>query len=179
MGPHSRNRPKNDRFRDAARKEAPPSWYAHDVKDTLPAGPLQRMRQAVEGLKKQNRAHNLDAIAAGCLSLVGAVLVFLSFQATSATMSVVAGEQWDVRSPAQASAYEPFVALCVGDKNVIQKFQDRGDPLVGGACPDGARHPIAEVTKESGNLVRWGWLMTVVGAIWQMFIASRSRLALK
>lgn len=52
-----------------------------------PQAPKPPKGALIERLREQNRAHNLDAIAAGCLVLIGAFLIFLSFQAASAEMA--------------------------------------------------------------------------------------------
>jgi hypothetical protein len=50
---------------------------------------------------------------------------------------------------------------------------------MGGGCPDGQRHPIAEVTRESRKLFVLGWVLVLVGTVWQMWLASRPRLLLR
>ncbi|HUA08721.1 MAG TPA: hypothetical protein VMA98_05550 [Candidatus Acidoferrales bacterium] len=110
--------------------------------------------------------------------MLGAFLVFVSFQATGAPMAVVTGSQWEEKAPPHVSSYEPFVALCIGEVNVIAHFDEPGAPLAGGSCPTGERHPIAQVTRDSWMLVRIGWLLMVGASLWQMWLSCRPRLLL-
>ncbi len=123
-----------------------------------------------------NQQYNLNAIVAAVLSLLGALLLGLSFEATSANLTVVTGQRLESESQLFLT---PFVALCIGGTNVLMKYDAPGDPLAGGACPAGEKHPVAEVTRESRTLFILGWLMVIVGAIWQMFLSSRPRLLLR
>lgn len=140
-----------------------------------PAPPKAGLRARLAEL---NRAHNLDAIAAGCLVLIGAFLIFLSFEVASTAMTVVTGKGNAAVRVGREPRSEEFVALCVGDRLVtpssIKPFTTGSN--VGESCPPGERHPLAEVTRESWSLVRYGWLLMVAGSVWQMWLASGSRL---
>ena len=104
------------------------------------------------------------------LSAIGAVLLGLSFIATSSDMSVTTGDTFDV----PRGAYEPYVALCVGQTLVTKTVLDGGNGLaVTGPCPNGEQHPIAEVTRESSRFFLFGWLAVIVSTIWQIYLVTR------
>jgi hypothetical protein len=106
--------------------------------------------------------NNLDAITAGFLSLLGVFFLSLSFQATSASISVVTGSR--------------FVALCVGERRVVQTSRSGSAIGRGQACPAGDRHALAEVTRESKRFFTIGWVCVVIGSLWEMWLARRPRM---
>jgi hypothetical protein len=119
--------------------------------------------------KRRERGRALAAIVAVVLSVVGAVLLGFSFLATGSDMAVVTGDAWQTST----NSYEPYVALCVDQKLVLQTFrQNSGGMNIAGTCPSGERHPIAEVTHESSTLFLFGWLAVIVSALMQIRLAT-------
>ena len=126
--------------------------------------------------KSVEKLRELGAVGATVLSVVGAALLGFSFLATGSQMAVVSGDIWS----AESRTYEPYVALCTDEKLVVLKYRDQGGGTnLGGKCPDGARHPIAEVTHESSTLFLWGWLAVIGSAFWQVRLATLPALPAK
>jgi hypothetical protein len=87
-------------------------------------------------------------------------------------MTVVTGYQFENASG--TNSYEPFAALCVDQKLVVQVYKDAGgNERVAGPCPDGERHPVAEVTWESKTFFLLGWLCVIANTVWQVALASK------
>ena len=138
-----------------------------------PAPPKPGLKARIAAL---NRRYNLLTITALAFGVIGAFLVAASFQATQSEMAVVTGEGFE--QEARGPVYRSFAALCIGNVNVIEHFEDPGGALASGSCPDGERHPIAVVTKESKRFFWIGWFLIMAASLYQMWDASGSRLLL-
>lgn len=102
------------------------------------------------------------------LSLIGAILLGLSFQATASDMQVVTGYAWEAHGT--QGSYEPYVALCTGNNLVIRAFKGPNSNMdVSGACPKGdIERPVAAVTRESRRFFFWGWMAVIVSFLLQV-----------
>ena len=141
--------------------------------------PAQPKRGFLERMREWNQRCNLDAQATTLVSLIGAALLGFSFQATSSNISIVTT---GVNAATGTVGYtQDFAALCAGGTLVVQVPQKPGPPgpVFGGGCPAGQMYPVAAVTRESRAFFLWGWVLMIVGAIFQMKVVSRSRLALR
>jgi hypothetical protein len=114
------------------------------------------------------------------LSCLAAVLLYLSFTATSSDVTAVSGDQWR----AENRAYEGFVALCIGDNTAIRQWDSGGTSLesntdVGASsCPTGSgvvARKVAVVTHESNLLAICGLTLLVLTTVFQVVLIARAR----
>jgi hypothetical protein len=99
---------------------------------------------------------------AAMLNLLGAFLVFLSFQATSTDLLLVMGK-------------DKSTAFCVGQNAILAEGPD-GSTILGTKCPEGSdAKPAAVVNTDSPGLAKFGWIILAVGFFLQMFSIEKPR----
>jgi hypothetical protein len=123
------------------------------------------MRQTIATIIRPGRATVMAiSLTAVILGGLGAFALGFSFLATGSGMTVVTG--------GASHADVAFVALCVGDQLVFQKFTV-GNEINGGTCPFGQQNKVAEVTRESGASFLGGWLAVIVSTLLQVYLITR------
>lgn len=107
------------------------------------------------------------------MNLLGAILLALSFVATGSDLIAVTGY---APSGSPPYSYEPYTALCAGDKLIFQQFKNlNGNTNLAGTRPKGdTERPMAVVTRESQRFFLLGSGLVVLSTIWQASIGLRS-----
>lgn len=107
--------------------------------------------------------YQMARLSAG-LNFLGALLVFLSFQATSTNFLLVTGPQ-------------NTSALCIGDRAMFLMTND-GGVGIGTTCPKGEdTKPTAVVNSDAPWLGYLGWGILASGFIMQFFSVEKSSLS--
>jgi hypothetical protein len=83
--------------------------------------------------------------------------VFLSFQATSTNLLVIANK-------------DKSFAFCIGDRAVFGLVPGGMGTYIGAKCPEGTdAKPAAVVNTDSPGLAKFGWILIGFGFFLQMF----------
>lgn len=102
-------------------------------------------------------------VAAIC-NFLGAVLVFVSFQATSTDLLMIANK-------------DQSFAFCIGDRAIFGLTPGGRGTYIGAACPQGAdAKPAAVVSTDYPNLTKFGWVLVGVGFFLQLFSLEKPKL---
>jgi len=103
--------------------------------------------------------------AALCLNLVGTIVLFYSFQATSSDFKLITTAQHSAFSP-DAKRY----ALCVNDFALIESNGNSDVTMGHKGCPDWVNaKPAAVVSIEHPVFVELGFLILIAGFVLQYF----------
>lgn len=104
------------------------------------------------------------ALLSGFLNLLGSFLVFLSFQATSTNLLVIANK-------------DQSFAFCIGDRAIFGLIPGGRGTYIGTACPTGTdAKPAAVVNTDSPGLAKFGWILIAFGFFLQMFSIEKPQL---
>lgn len=99
------------------------------------------------------------------LNLLGAFLVFLSFQATSTNLLMIANK-------------DKSFAFCVGDRAVFGLIPGGRGTYIGASCPEGQdAKPAAVASTDSPWLAKLGWIILAIGFALQIFSVESSPLS--
>jgi hypothetical protein len=99
------------------------------------------------------------------LNLLGAFLVFLSFQATSTNLLMIANK-------------DKSFAFCIGDRSIFGLLPGGRGTYIGAGCPQGQdAKPAAVVSTDSPWLAKLGWIVLAIGFGLQIFSVEPSLLS--
>ena|ERR1700730_18187628 len=96
------------------------------------------------------------AMLSAILNLIGAALIFWSFQAASTKLLLVTGQGKDV-------------AFCIGDRAMFGLTKDGQGLAMGYACPSGdTMKPTVVANTDKPWMATVGWGMLVLGFVFQL-----------
>jgi hypothetical protein len=107
------------------------------------------------------------ARTSACLNVLGSLLVFLSFQATSTRLLLVTSNDKSDKT----------AAFCIGDRAFFGISKDGSGTMMGYACPQSENmKPTVVANSDAPWMGKFGWFLLLLGFFGQVYSIEPSTL---